>query len=396
MYTPISKITCPFCFETYNAQKAKFRCLNPRCSKHEPDSKYAEARGMRTPPIMGHVFEKTDLKWNEVLLRSGISARCDVCSKETSKRICPHCHFELSHDAGLIDDFIIAIIGGRNTGKGHYIATLIHRLENEIGSQFKFSLRMLGDDTRERFENDYRAPLFRRKTVIQPTQSAVIDIRVRQPMVFRLTIQDGSRLKAVNISFFDSAGEDMTSLDILSTEARYICFASGIIFLLDPLQIDTVRQMLPENALPTKDPTAEPTYIVERLRELFERQFHLSPTAKIKTPVALVLSKADTLLPIIEPGTALRMTGEHFGYFNLADAQSVHTETLNYLQSWMGAGFSNRADTGFSKFHYFSVSSLGGAPTKDGKIQTISPIRIEDPFLWILYQLGLIKGKKGR
>jgi len=391
----LSKITCPYCFETFNAADAKFRCINPRC-KREEDNLLSSARNLRIPPSLGHIFERKAATFKDRLLNSITTARCDLCGTESSKRLCPHCHFELSHDAGLIDDHIIAIIGGRNTGKGHYIASLVNRLENEIGQQFRFSLRMLGDDTRERFENDYRTPLYRNRRIIQPTQSAMVDARVKTPMVFRLTIGEGSRLKALNLSFFDSAGEDMSSLDTLSTEARYICYASGIIFLLDPLQIDAIRQKLPAELLPPRDPQAEPTYIVERLRELFERQFHLAPTARVSTPVAFVLSKADTLLALIEPGSALKMTGEHFGYLNLADVQSVHTEIENYLQSWMGSGFSNRVEKGFANFHYFSVSSLGRPPTKDGKVEGISPIRVEDPFLWILYKAGLIKGQRGK
>lgn len=386
------KITCPFCFEKFSDDQVKFRCVNPRC-RREVDNVYANARGMRAVP-MAHPFEGKEKPWYLKLFGSERNARCDLCSKESSKRLCPHCHFELSHDAGQIDDHIIAIIGGRGTGKGHYIATLIHRLEQEIGSQFDFSLRMLGDETRSRFESDYRGPLFRRKTMLQPTQSAVVDSQIKSPMVFRLTIKQGRRRRAVNLSFFDSAGEDMQSLDTLSAEARYICFADGIVFLLDPLQIDAVRQQVPSSILPSRDPTADPAYIVERLRELFERQFNLSATTQIKTPVAFVLSKVDTLLPIIDAGSDLKRAGEHFGYFNLADAQSVHTEIWNYLQSWMGGGFSNRVETDFANFHYFGVSSLGQTPNEHGKLDTVSPIRVEDPFLWILNQLGLIKGRK--
>jgi hypothetical protein len=348
------------------------------------------------PLIMGHVYENRDNSWRTKLFQIRLSARCDSCSKESSKRLCPHCHFELSHDAGLIDDHIIAIIGGSDTGKGHYIATLVHKLEHEIGTQFKFGLRMLGDETRERFENDYRTPLFRRKSLIQPTRSATIDTRVKQPMIFRFTIESAGRRRAVNLSFFDSAGEDMQSLDIMDTEARYICFASGIIFLLDPLQIEVVRQKLPKDVLPKPQPLAEPVYVVERLRELFERKYGLTATAKVRTPVAFVLSKTDTVWPIIDAGSSLRYPGEHFGYFNLSDAQSVHTEIWNYLQSWMGGGFASRVETNFANYRYFGVSSLGHAPDKQGKIDTVSPVRVEDPFLWILYRLGLVKGRKDK
>ncbi|MBA3532715.1 MAG: hypothetical protein H0T73_12390 [Ardenticatenales bacterium] len=293
--------------------------------------------------------------------------------------------------AGQIDDHIIAIIGGRGTGKGHYITTLVNRLEQEVGMQFNFALSMQGDETRKRFEDDYYGPLFRRKRLLQPTQSASIESSTKSPMVFRLKLQRN----AVNLSFFDSAGEDMQSLDVMSTEARYICFAGGIIFLLDPLQIEAVRQQLPEDILPPRDPSAEPFYIVQRLRELYERQFRLRPTDPVKTPVGFVLSKVDALLPIIDSGSALRRTGEHFGSFNRADAQSVHTEIWNYLQSWEGGRLTNFIKANFSRYHYFGISSLGRPPSGIDKLETVSPIRVEDPFLWILHQLNLVKGMKG-
>lgn len=388
----ISKITCPFCFESFSSKEAKYRCIYATCKERKPDTVFGEKRGMRVHPMKGQVFEKKEGFSLQSLLGKDNSARCDSCGKETNKRVCPHCHFELSHDAGQIEDHIIAIIGGRATGKGHYIATLINRLENEVGAQFRFALHMLGDETRERFDEDYRIPLFRKKSIIQPTQSAMVESRIKTPMVFRLTLAEKQKLRAVNLSFFDSAGEDMQSLDVLSTEARYICFAAGIIFLLDPLQIDAVRQLLPERILPERDPEVEPTYIVQRLRELFERQFNLPPTKKIKTPVMFVLSKADMLLPIIDPGSALRMTGEHFGSLNLSDSQTVHTEVWNYLQNWMGSNFTNLVDTHFENYRFAAISSLGRAP--DGsKIDAINSIRVEDPFLWILYKIGLIKGK---
>jgi len=211
-------------------------------------------------------------------------------------------------------------------------------------------------------------------------------------MIFRLTLN--RHRQAVNLSFFDSAGEDMQSLDTMSTEARYICAAAGIIFLLDPLQIDAIRQQVPVSMQPTRDVKADPVNIVERLRELFERQHSLKATKKVKTPVAFVLSKIDTLFSILDPSSGLRGAGEHFGHFNLRDSQSIHTEIRTYLDSWMGAGFSNRVDSDFVNYRFFGVSSLGRAPTRQGRVDSIAPIRVEDPFFWLLHQFGLIEGRK--
>lgn len=385
-------ITCPYCFESFKSTSALFRCANEKCPLEE-DKVYAAARGL--PRVMlRHVFAGPPATWLSRFSRKVPVASCDKCKRQSSKRVCPKCHFELSHDAGLIEDHLIAIIGARGTGKGHYFATLINRLEHEVGTQFGFGLRMLGDETRDRYRNDYYLPIFERKKILQPTRSAVIDATTKTPMVFRLTLQQGRRIRAVNLSFFDSAGEDMRSLDTMSTEARYICHAAGIIFLLDPLQIPAIRQQLPADSLPDADNHAEPTYIVERLRELFERQLSLPATAKVKTPVAFVLSKIDELSPILNPGSSLHRTGEHFGYLNLSDVQSIHTEVWNYVQTWMGGGFDSRAETGFGKYHYFGVSSLGRPPDAHGELESISPVRIEDPFLWLLYELRLIKGRK--
>lgn len=384
------KIHCPYCFEQFAASDVMFRCRNSRCAK-EPDPVFDRARG-GIGVNMGHVFAPPSLGNPITAILAPKKAKCERCSESTEKRLCPNCHFELSHDAGILDDHSIAVIGGRGTGKGHYIATLIHRLENEIGTQFGFSLGMLGDQTRQRFENDYRTPLIRNREILQPTPSATIDASVKSPMIFRLTMHAGK--SAINISFFDSAGEDMKSLDALSSEARYICSAAGIIFLLDPLQIDAVRQKLPPASLPLRDVAGEPVYIVERLRELFERQLGLAATKKIKTPVAFVLSKVDTLFPVIDRASALRGTGGHFGEFKLADAESVNTEVQNYLDSWMGGGFSNRVRSGFAKYKFFGVSSLGRHPDERGHLESVSPIRVEDPFLWLMHLLGQVKSSK--
>lgn len=390
------RIICPFCFENFSDARIEYRCINPLCTARAQDTVYAKARGLSASPLLGHVFKPRGGSRSLNPFQKNLTARCDACSKESPKRLCPNCHFELSHDAGLIDDHIIAIIGGKSTGKGHYIATLIHRLEQEVGANFGFSLRMVGDETRKQFEEIYRTPLFRRKMVIQHTPSGAVDSSVKQPMLFRLTFSQGRKVRAVNLTFFDSAGEDMQALDTMSTEARYICHASGIIFLLDPLQIETVRQKVAADILPPRDESADPIYIVERLRELFERQQRLAPTDKVRTPVAFVLSKIDTLLQILDASTALKGTGEHFGSFDAADSQSVHTEIWNYLYSWMGAGITDRIEANFAQYRYFGVSSLGRIPDKTGKIEVVSPIRVEDPFLWILNQLGMIEKRKTR
>lgn len=366
------KITCPNCFNTYPISDVRFQCINARCED------------------FGELFDAPpDPRRIALTPHIPLKAPCPTCEQDTTKRLCPHCGFDLPTDAGLSTEYSIAIIGGRGTGKSTYIATLIHRLKNEIGMTFKIGVGGVNDYTRQRYRDEFELPLFRHGNLLAPTRSATQEISTKTPMIFRITFAK----KVVNLVLFDTAGEDMQSLDTMSAEARYICFADGIVFLLDPLQIDSVRQQLAGSniALPAVDPGAEPQLIVERLRQLYERQFGLKGTRKIRKPVAFTLAKIDALYGILDPASGLHRSGGHDGTVNLDDMQSIHTEITSYLQNWMGPAFENYVKVHFELYQYFGVSALGQPPTADYEIVSVAPHRVEDPILWLFHQFGIVK-----
>ncbi len=385
-----AKIFCPFCFQAFPPQAVHFRCLSAQCTGRAKDTTYAEARGYNAT-VMGHVILPTK---RSLPLNVPNRAVCDICHTTSYTHLCPYCHFELSHDVGLVDQRIIAIIGARATGKTHYIAALITRLQHEVGKNFNLSLRILGDSSQERWLRDFYTPLFVHKTVLQPNQPAEVDPQVKSPLIFRLTCANGNFRRVLNISFFDSAGEDLTSITTMSLQNRYIAHADGIVFLLDPLQIPSVRQKLPAAHIPPADANAVPEHMVSRVRDLFEREHKLRVTQKVKIPIAFTLSKVDTLFPLLEPGSEFYHRSRHYGYLDLNDIQSVHTEVANYLSSWIDPNFCNVIHNSFAYYNYFAVSSLGEQPDNSNHLSSVIPLRVEDPFLWLLYQFDLIKGKK--
>lgn len=393
MHILTHKIICPFCFTSSAPQDIVFRCLTPNCPERAEDEIYARARAM-APMKMGRVISVPRRALSMGIPRM---VECSGCKKETRTHLCPACHYEMSHDVGQVDQRIIAIIGGSDTGKSVYIAALINRLQHEVGANFDFGVAMVGDSTRERWMSDFYRPLFENRTLLRGTQSATLDQRVKIPLIFRLTLRYGNNIRALNLSFFDTAGEDMAKLkvDLLSVEARYICHADGIIVLLDPLQLDVIRQQLPNANLPRPDPMARPNFIVERLRELFEQYYRLSGSKKIKTPVAFAFSKSDTLKPILPPDSALLRSGEHFGVLDLQDVQSVSTEIGNYVQAWINPGFYKDVELWFANYRFFGVSSLGRQPDANNHLAGVHPRRVEDPFLWLLHEFKLVSGKKG-
>jgi GTPase SAR1 family protein len=391
----MKSILCPFCFSKFSTAEILFRCTNRNCDDRTVDKIYDSFQGISSGDLMGRVFSPDTNFFERTVNRFNPprDATCPTCNRRTSKRICPTCHFELMYDAGSSKEEIIAVIGGRSTGKSSYIAVLIQRLKNEVGADFNAAVMAIGDGTRNRYENDFYKPIFKDNTLIQATKSGGVDSRTKTPMVFRITIDNQGRRKAVNLVLFDTAGEDMRSLDLMSAEARYILHSDAIIFLLDPLQIEAVRQQLSQSDIPPLIPDAAPIPIVERLYELHEKQFGMRPEDKITKPIAFTLAKIDVLFPIIDPSSVLHYTSNHKGYLNLSDIQSVHTEISTYLQSWLGLNFNNLVKTHFQKYKYFGISSFGKSPT-NGEINGISPLRTEDPLLWILQELSLIKAKK--
>ena len=384
-------ILCPFCFTQFPPNQALFRCENQDCS--EPDDVYDKRHNVRaSSPPKGHVITPRQ-GWTTRYIASTM-AYCDKCKDKTRRRLCPECHHPLSHDAGMINNPLVAIIGARRTGKGHYFTTLIQRLKDDTGLHFAFSIAPLGEETRDRYTRDYYEPLYVRKEVLPFTDSARTNIDAKTGMDFRITFKQAS--KALNLTFFDSAGEDMQTEDLMSREARYIFAAHALIFLLDPLQNDSIRQRLGLTAtdMPIRDRAADPEAIVDRFLDLFERKKNLSATAKVEIPVAFVVTKIDAIKKILGPESPLHRTGEHFGAYNLTDAQTVHTDIQTLFDTYMGRGFTNKINIRFSKYRFFGVSALGQPPITEAIVETVSPIRVEDPFLWLFNSMNYIKGSK--
>lgn len=402
-------IRCPFCFKSFTVQRIRFRCTNPLCSGWTNDEYYAKARGIprERAPRMGRVFEVEPDEDKRRTPRGVIpSAVCNLCSTTSYTHLCPECHFELAHDVGKVRQRIISVIGGVGTGKTHYIGALIFAMRQGIGNKIGFTTRMLGDDTQRRWEEEFYTPVFLKKAFVEKTLPAGTEARVKAPLVLRLTatsslplpslplLENLSLRQLLNTSIFDSSGEDMATQQTVSAHVRSILYSDGIMLIVDPLQIDTVRQQLHHYRvnLPNLDRNSQPEYLLGRLLTLFEEQGNVNPRSKIQVPLAIVLSKIDTLAPILDSSSALLNPSEHYHKLNLAAIQSVETEVKEYLRRWLTANFCDTIEQRFTSCHYFGVSALG-RQRNPNQLEVIEPLRVEEPFLWLLYKKGFVKGQ---
>jgi hypothetical protein len=180
----------------------------------------------------------------------------------------------------------------------------------------------------------------------------------------------------------------------MSTETKYLANSDGIIFLLDPLQIPAVRNLVGDSTqLPSEN--TDPQEIIGRAASLIRQMRQMSPTEKITAPVALAFSKLDVIRPLFEPSSPVHQASRHEGFFDATDAQRVNDNMRAYLAQWVGAGLDLFLQHNFENYSYFGLSALGSAPDAHGRLPFgVTPFRVEDPLLWILYRLGVIPGRR--
>jgi len=392
----MARLLCPYCFEQFRRAEIAFRCINPRPNRCPPedDEALGNYQGFVAAPKLPRVFTPPAGWWG-----SPQSAVCN-CGVKTTKRICPRCHNDLPGQFDSQDSYNIALIGAKDSGKSHYIAVLIHELRTRVGQSFNASLSALDEQTIKRYNEDFRRYIYDEGVVIPGTLSARAQIKVRYPLVYRFSLERKGLLSRIlrlsSLVFFDTAGEDLNDMDVLSTEAKYLANSHGLIFLLDPLQIPSVRHTL-SGSVPLPSENTEPMEIITRVTDLIRRTREITGHEKIKTPVALAFSKIDAVWPIIDDTSPVRRAPRHDGFFDTADAEDVNQNMRAYVEAWIGTDEIDRfMRHHYETYFYFGLSSLG-SPPEDGRLpRGITPFRVEDPLLWILHRLRIIPGQRSQ
>jgi hypothetical protein len=379
---------CPYCFEHFQLATATFRCASPAA---------------QCAPVVDPVLQR---EWSDIRLlgkvlpaggRFADRAVCGDCGKATRKRLCPHCHSDLPHTVGSYRNYVFAVIGAKDTGKSHYIAVLIDQIKKRIGPQMGLLLEPMNDDTIRRYRQDFYEPVYTQGRTIELTKSAMADRRVQRPMIYSLT-RSGTNLfgresrQAAVMVFFDTAGEDLNDEDVMSTVNKYIYRADGILLLVDPLQLPEVRNdvRLTKDGTALPEATSETADIMTRTTRLIERGRQLGPREKIPIPLAVAFSKFDAVIPLTGEQCQLNSSSRHAKGFDLADFEAVDGEMRDLLSQWGGADLVHQVTDRYPRHGFFGLSALGSNPHKTGKITRVLPRRVEDPFLWLLYQNGLI------
>ena len=133
--------------------------------------------------------------------------------------------------------------------------------------------------------------------------------------------------------------------------------------------------------------------IVSRVAKLIRTALKLQVDHLIEIPFAVAFSKIDALDVLLDSSSSLFSSGKHEGYYNLSDSNNVNTEIENLMAEWTGIHLIQEVKHNFKNYSFFGLSALGSNPHGSNKIAKLRPIRVEDPFLWLLYKNNIINGK---
>ena len=365
------KILCPRCFELQSHDSIEYICSN-----------------MSTTSKCQHAIDR--MPQHPANAKKPV---CEECGQPLVTKVCPKCGGELPLNIGTAKSYPIAIIGAKETGKSNYVAVLINQLKNDIGRAFNCALMACGDKTLNRYRTEFYDPLYRHRTCVRGSDAGDVDpliyslIFKRKGGLFKKAVND-----AVSLTFFDTAGENLNSLASMQTFNRYLYHSSGIILLLDPLQLPAVRDEL-QGKIRLPEENTDVNTILNRTIEIIRTGSGLTDLSKkIDIPIAIAFTKIDAVDELLDPASCLKNDSAHIrkGAFDKIDFEDANNEMQSLVESWLGMELYQTVSTQFSNFAFFGLSALVSNPDMDNKIPKFRPFRVADPFLWILSQENII------
>lgn len=383
-----AQLGCPYCQGVFAERGIGFRCSG----RAGPDGRHcdAEPNEVRVRWLNDHrplppVFTADGRQPGAV---------CQDCGESTHEHVCPHCHQRLPAGFGRADYWPVAIVGSAQSGKTILMTVLIHELSHQLGAAAGVAVRGLDDETLRAFHADYDHPLFDQHTLPKPSDP-LVGCPPRAPLLFELAQTSpgwpGRRRQRVIASFLDISGPDLASPAEQNQAARYLARARAVILVLDPLQLPGARgHARPGVAGPERAGTADDR-AVALLNQVTELLLAAPGTRGgiFRKPVAVVVTKLDTVEHTLPAGSPLTMRPALRARFETRDGDAVHAQVQDLISTWDGPQLGLNLRAYFSRYRYFGVSSLGSPPADAATAPVVVPYRIHDLALWLLGESGV-------
>jgi hypothetical protein len=278
------------------------------------------------------------------------------------------------------------MVGATGTGKSVYLNVLGHELVNGLRRRFDADVRVSGPTPDD---------LFRGRTLFAQTAQATSGRR--EPVVFewrqkRRLAGLVDRFQTTYLSFYDTAGEDLTKQDTVY-DLAYLSAADALILLLDPFMIPHARDQirLPDVAVRAKESTVA---VVNRITEALRSSHGVKSQRTIRIPVAVAFAKIDAFFDVLGPDHPLvRRPVSPPPAYDEAGGRQTHEEVRALLHQWDADDIDAHLRFNYANFRYFAVSALGEQPDYANfeiDERGIRPFRVDEPLVWLLSKFNVV------
>jgi GTPase SAR1 family protein len=387
---------CPFCFRKVDTSKLAYQCTGrgtTPCAKAEDPVRVAMT-GNRSETYP--TFDAPTERGKKPLCKCGAEAR---------RRACPACHTALPIGFVDSDSPMIGLIGSKGSGKTVMMTSLVKQLRETVAKQFEASIRLTTDspdglDGVEGYKTHREDALFR-DGELPSTTGAVNGSNRRVPLVLewqgkQVGVLGRSSVKSTILSFLDTAGEQLTSLEE-TYSLDYISACDSLIVALDPFAVPGARAKLnlpPEAIKTTTD--GQPLDVIQNVTQMLRVELGVKNKRKIKVPVAVVFTKIDAFFRTLDRNNPIMNSPRPLPVYQEADGLAVHEQMRALLHEWNASDIDFHMDLNYQSFRYFGVSSLGAEPDYAAMRVSpggIRPHRVQDPLLWLLTKEGTIRAQ---
>lgn len=316
----------------------------------------------------------------------------DVRSEDVPRRACPTCESPLPQSIDRRPAVVIAVVGVNRVGKTHLLAASLTQAYRQRGLAIIGCTEFVPDDsTSSRFMEAYYVPLFRHREILGPTN---LDEEARyHPLVFDVTLEG---VDPFSLVMHDVAGEVLGDHRLRARGASYLRAARGIIFVVDPRDIDALRDGLPDWMLESNELGG---WDQGALLAACVKPDVLADGGGL-VPMAVTVTKADLLeMACAEQPSFLSPSSppsyeafiehirtssrdveaflERYGAYNILGPAREYDKRLR-----------GSTDVRAGRVTYHAVSALGSAPDVDEQLtERVRPVNCLDPLATILTQI---------
>lgn len=318
--------------------------------------------------------------WLDRLLPAPVSrdlkSLADFPVERLARRACPgpRCRVPLPAELDSRQAHILAVVGLNGAGKTNYLAAALTQATRSRGlRQFGVSEFAADDDTATRL-HEYTTKLFREGQVFKQTQDDP-DI-ARKPLTFRVTLEGHDPILLMT---HDIRGETLMDYRSRAKITPFLSRASAVIFLVDPVEFDCIRDRLPCEA---HIPGGRFIHQADLLRSCLEQLRYQIGGRPV--PLALTVTKADLITDLLDGVSVTAAAAEDNDW--IETVLKFGTVVRNLLMKIDEQDIVDTADA-HQQVTYHAVSALGSMPSPGMRPQ---PIRCLEPLATVLTRLAAV------